>query len=73
MIAAKAFLVCCVIALSAFYPVVTEVTSSKFNRDPAADNRIFTTNVIFETTARSMKHCALACLKNTFCQGMTFT
>jgi hypothetical protein len=73
MIATKAFLVCCVIALSAFYPAVTEVRSSSFNLDPTLDNRIFTTNVIFDTTARSKKHCALACLEDTRCQGMTFT
>jgi hypothetical protein len=73
MIAAKAFLVCCVIALSAFSPAVTEVRSASFNLDPTLDNRIFTTNVIFDTTARSKNYCASACSENTCCQGMTFT
>jgi hypothetical protein len=73
MIAAKAFLVCCVIALSAFYPAVTKVTSSKFSLDPTLDDSMFTTNVILDTTVRSKQHCASACSENTCCQGMTFT
>jgi hypothetical protein len=73
MIAAKVFLVRCVIALSAFHTAVTEVRSSSFDLDLTLNNLIFTNNVILDTIVTSEPQCALACLEDTCCQGVTFT